>query len=701
MNPASAATRYEVGVDIGGTFTDVYCRSDRGDLRLVKIPTTRADPSAGVLRAVEHMIAEWGIAPGQVERFVHGTTVATNAVLERKGARIGLIATRGFKDTLEIGRQNRHAVYSARLKPETPAFLVPAGLRREVPERVSASGEVLVPLDEAAVRRELTYLAGQGAQAIAVSFLFSFLHPAHERRVAEIAREMFPDLMVSLSSDVDPAFREYERTCITSFDAYLKPVIDRYLENMERDLEARQVAASLQIMQSRGGVASSRVARRRPVRLFLSGPAAGVIGGSMTGAAAGYEDAITMDIGGTSADIALVRGGRPLIAAEGMLDGYAVRVPMVDVKAIGAGGGSIAWLDGAGSLRVGPASAGSEPGPACYGRGGEQPTVTDASVVLGYIDPRYFAGGTLALTAELAWEAIERKIAQPLGLPVEEAALGMHRVVNANMAEGIRFVSVKRGVDPRRYALVPLGGAGPVHAAALARELGMRCVVVPQYPGVLSAAGLLAAPVEHEAATAFHHLLEGVTRDDLARELSALDRQCADLMRIEGVAPAAVAVLHYADVCYVGQSYHLEVQITMDGDPVGRIRDEFYSAHDRIYGHAAPAAVQFVNLRAVHEAPAAGNGAATAAGAAGDPLKGVRRILTERSGGFVEARVYERERMTPGSAIAGPAIVEQPDTTTVVEPGWRAAVDERGNLVMTLERVSKAMDPPMNADARR
>jgi N-methylhydantoinase A/oxoprolinase/acetone carboxylase beta subunit len=421
------------------------------------------------------------------------------------------------------------------------------------------------------------------------------------------------------------------------------------------------------------------------VRLFLSGPAAGVIGASMAGAAAGHEDVITMDIGGTSADIALVSGGRPLIAAEGRLDGYAVRVPMVDVNAIGAGGGSVAWLDRAGSLRVGPGSAGSEPGPACYGRGGAEPTVTDASVVLGYIDPGYFAGGTLALDAALAWRAIEQKIARALGLSVEEAALGIHRVVNANMAEGVRFVSVKRGVDPRGYALVPLGGAGPVHAAALARELGMRRVVVPRYPGVLSAAGLLAAPIEHEAAGAFHHALERVTRDDLALELSRLDRQCAELMRSEGVAAGAVTVLHYADACYVGQSHHLEVPVTMDGDPVARIRDEFYAAHERIYGHAAPGAVQLVNLRAVHQAPAAGNRVAPAPAARGDALKGVRRILTERSGGFVEARVYERAHMTPGAAVSGPAIVEQPDTTTVVEPGWRAAVDERGNLIMTGE----------------
>lgn len=683
------APRYEVGVDIGGTFTDVVCRSDRGDMSLVKIPTTRANPSAGVLHAVQYMAKTWGVAPEQISRFVHGTTVATNAVLERKGATIGLITTQGFRDTLEIGRQNRHSVYSVMLKPETPVFLVPGALRREVPERMGASGEVLVPLDEDAVRREVDELVAKGVKAIAVSFLFSYLNPGHERRVANIIREMYPQLMVSLSCEVDPAFREYERTCITAFDAYLKPVIDRYLENMETDLESNQVGSSLQIMQSRGGVASSSIARRRPVRLFLSGPAAGVIGGSMAGDSAGCEDIITIDIGGTSADIALVNRGKPLIAAEGMLDGYAVRVPMVDVNAIGAGGGSIAWLDGAKSLRVGPASAGSEPGPACYGRGGEQPAVTDASIVLGYVDPAYFAGGSLQLKPELSRRAIEDKIAKPLGLTVEQAALGIHRVVNANMAEGIRFVSVKRGIDPRRFSLVPLGGGGPVHATALARELGMRRVIVPLYPGVLSASGLLAAPVEHEAATAFHDPLDRASAKELLREFAELDRQCAELMQVEGIAPADVEVQYFADVCYVGQSYHLEIPLKLDGDVIARVRKDFYAAHDRIYGHSAEGPVQFVNLRSVHQAQASAVVDRPYEPEAGDPRKAARPILTEKSGGFVEAQVYERRRIKPGVTFYGPAIVEQADTTTVIEPGWRAEVDGRGNLVLSIGILSQ------------
>jgi N-methylhydantoinase A len=684
MQELSGPTRYEVAVDIGGTFTDVVCRSAAGETKLVKIPTTRANPSMGVLHALRHMATQWSVSAEHIARFVHGTTVATNAVLERKGAKIGLITTQGFKDVLEIGRQNRHHVYSVMLEPETPAFLVPGALRREVPERVTATGQVLTPLDEDAVRREADLLASEGVQAVAICFLFSFLNPAHEQRAAQIVRERHPYLMVSLSSEVDPAFREYERTCITAFDAYLKPVIDRYLADMERDLDANGVRSPLQIMQSRGGVASSNIARRSPVRLFLSGPAAGVIGGRVAGQAAGAEDLITIDIGGTSADIALIDRGQPLISSEGRLDGYAVRVPMVDVNAIGAGGGSIAWLDAARSLRVGPRSAGSEPGPACYGWGGLDPTVTDASIVLGYIDPDYFAGGTMKLDAERAHASIEVKIAKPLGMSVEQAALGIHRVINASMAEGIRFVSVKRGIDPRRFSLVPLGGGGPVHGTALARELGIRRVIVPLHPGVLSAAGLLAAPVEHEAATAFNIAAAEVTTDMLTRLYAELDARCSSLMAGEGAGAEAIERHYLADVCYIGQSYHLEVAMHMEDAPLARLTHDFYAAHDRIYGHSTAGPIKFVNLRAVHRTKTRPDGAARHVPEDGSPLKGIRAMLTSASSGFVETCVYDRSRLKPGARLDGPAIVEQADTTTVIEPGWQAHVDPSGSLILSV-----------------
>src|SRR5581483_9074474 len=348
----TATVEYEIGVDIGGTFTDVVCAGSDGSLRLTKIATTGRDPSAGVERALDLMAREWAIPPAAIARFVHGTTVATNAVLEAKGATIGLLTTAGFKDVLEIGRQMRHAMYDLVLRPEAPVFLAPGARRKEVRERLDAEGRVLVPLDEASVESAVEALLAEGVAAIAVCFLFSFRNPAHERRAREIIERVAPGVMVSLSSEVDPAFREYERTAVTAFDAYIKPVVDRYLARMERDLATAGVPAPLQIMQSRGGIASSRIARRRPVRLFLSGPAAGVMGGLAVGRELALQDLITVDIGGTSCDIALVSGGAPLIRAEGEIGGYSVRVPMVDVTAIGSGGGSIAWLDDAGSLRV-------------------------------------------------------------------------------------------------------------------------------------------------------------------------------------------------------------------------------------------------------------------------------------------------------------------------------------------------------------
>ena len=673
----------EIGIDIGGTFTDVVCRDDGGTVRLVKIPTTRQNPSAGVRAALDHMDREWSISPQAIVRFVHGTTVATNAVLEAKGAKIGLITTEGFRDVLEIGRQMRHAMYDLMLRPEAAGFLAPGHLRKEVRERVTATGEVLMALDEASVERAVAELKEEGVSAIAVSLLFSFLDPGHERRIREIIERQAPEVMVSISSEVDPAFREYERTCVTAFDAYLKPVVDRYLESMERDLAAVGVKAPLQIMQSRGGIASSRIARRRPVRLFLSGPAAGVIGGLEVGRALGLDDLVTIDVGGTSCDIALVSGGQPLIRSEGEIGGYAVRVPMVDVNAIGAGGGSIAWRDDAGSLRVGPHSAGSEPGPACYDRGGEDPTVTDASVLLGYIDPEYFAGGSLTLVPARARAAIRRKIAEPLGMPIETAALGIHRVVNAQMAEAIRLVSIGRGIDPRGYTLVPLGGAGPLHATALARELGIARIVVPLHPGVLSAAGLLHAPIEHEVAAAFPRALDGLGWSEVRRALDALDRGCAELMRSEGIAPERCEIACSADICYIGQSYHLEVPLSPAApDPLRLLYRDFQAVHDRVYGHSTDAPARIVNLRTIHRCLVPTTPPEIYA-AAEKPRQAVRRILTAESGGFVEANIYRRGSLEPGGRVAGPAIIEQSDTTTLIDPGWRAEVARNGSLVLT------------------
>jgi N-methylhydantoinase A/oxoprolinase/acetone carboxylase beta subunit len=658
----------------------------------MKLPTTRADPAAAVRGAVAAMRADWGIAPAMIARFVHGSTVATNAVIERKGARTGIITTAGFKDVLEIGRQMRHRMYDLVLTPETPVFLAPGSRRKEVRERISAQGEIVTPLDEDAVRARAAELAADGVEAIAIVFLFSFLNPAHERRAREIVAEAHPNRAVSLSCEVDPAFREYERTAVTAFDAYLKPVVAGYLARMASDLAAAGVPAPLQIMQSRGGVSSAANAALRPVRLFLSGPAAGVVGALAAGRAAGFGDLITIDIGGTSCDIALVSGGEPLVRAEGVIDGYTVRVPMVDVTAIGAGGGSIARIDDAGSLRVGPQSAGSEPGPACYGRGGTAATVTDASLVLGYLDPDYFAGGALRLDPGLACRAIEEAVAGPMGVAVETAALGIHRVVNAQMAEAMRLVSIGRGIDPRGYALLPLGGAGPVHAAALAAELGITRIVVSPHPGVLSAAGLLSAPVEHELSAAFPRPLAGADWAEIVAALTELDAGCAALMTSEGVKPDAATTRHFADLCYIGQGYHLEIPLRPEdhggeAEPLAALYRDFLAAHDRVYGHAAAAPARFVNLRSVHRVAPPGLAASPppsprAVTAEQASPVGRRRVLIDPAVGFEDAAIYRRAGLAAGQVVAGPAIVEQEDTTIVLPAGWCGMVNADGLLIL-------------------
>jgi N-methylhydantoinase A/oxoprolinase/acetone carboxylase beta subunit len=677
---------YEIGIDTGGTFTDMVCRGSDGSVRLKKVPSTRSNPSAAILSALAYAQSEWGVASADVALFAHGTTVATNAVLERKGARTGIITTQGFRDVLEIGRQSRRDMYDLALRPQPPVFLAPRRYRKEVRERLDSSGDVLVPLDEGDVRQAADELLASGVEAIAVCLLFSFLNPTHEQRIGTIIREISPDMPVSLSHEVDPAFREYERTCVTAFDSYVKPIVGRYLADVETGLVRRGIGVPLQVMQSRGGLASASIARKRPVRLFLSGPAGGVVGGLHVGEAAGRRDLITVDIGGTSCDIALITDGRPLIRTEGLIDGFTVRVPMVDVTAVGSGGGSIAWIDAAGSLKVGPQSAGSEPGPACYGRGGTDPTVTDASLVLGYIDPESFAGGALGIDPNLAREAIRETVARPLELSDEEAALGIHRVLNAQMAESIRLVSIGRGIDPRRYALLPLGGGGPMHATALAEELGIDLIIVPPNPGVLAAAGLLGAPIEHEVAAAFPRGLDEVTISELDHEFARLEARCRELMQAEGVEEARVETAFALDLCYIGQSYHIEVPFDPGAaDPLRRAYGDFLEAHDRIYGHRIKHPAKIVNLRVVQRAPSPGgvparSGASSVAAAPGRRMIRVRQ-LTER----VEAAIWRREAIGPEARIRGPAIIDQADTTTLVEPGWVGRLGDGGALVIERE----------------
>jgi N-methylhydantoinase A len=681
------ATRsIEIGVDIGGTFTDIVAVVDRERLAFAKVPSTPKDLLAGIRHAVARILEVTGIRPDAVTRFIHGTTVATNAVVEQKGAVTALLTTEGFEDVLELGRQRRSRMYDLDMDADTPVFLAPRRRRVGVRERVDAGGRVLVPLDEAAVLRSVDRLrATEGIEAVAVCYLFAFLNPAHEARTRELIARHHPDLAVSLSSEVDPTFREYERACVTAFDAYLRPICSRYLGGLDGTLRGLGIAAKAQIMHSRGGITGAGQAAARPVSLVLSGPAAGVVGALFAAAASGHRDIISIDIGGTSSDVALVRGGVPLISQDGAIAGYPVRVPMVDVNTIGAGGGSLAWIDGAGGLRVGPQSAGADPGPACYGQGGGRATVTDASVVLGYLNPDYFVGGSLRLEPRLAHQAVAT-VAASLGLDPVTAAAGIHRVINARMADQIRLVTIARGHDPREFALVLLGGAGPVHGVALAEELTVEHLVVPEAPGVLSAFGLLVAAIEHTHARTAVQDLCAADCEAIRRTLGELDAQGRARMRDERVPPEAVEVAFSADMRYVGQAYELEVALPGDVTPasIPSVVAAFHAAHQRIYRHhRAEDPVEIVNLRAVHRYPLPPPRLGRRPASGGSPAaarKGSRRAWF--GGAWHDTSLYERDRLPAGEVIAGPAIVEQPDTTTIVPPRWTAVRDRAGNLLL-------------------
>jgi N-methylhydantoinase A/oxoprolinase/acetone carboxylase beta subunit/N-methylhydantoinase B/oxoprolinase/acetone carboxylase alpha subunit len=674
----------EIGVDIGGTFTDIVALRADGRLTLTKVPSTPANLLEGIGNAVERLLSLTGASPSEVERFVHGTTVATNAILEQKGALTALLTTEGFEDVLELGRQKRSRMYDLFMDPETPTFLAPRRRRIGIRERLDAHGTVLTPLDEDAVRTAVARLRAQGIQAIAVCYLFSFVNPAHERRTREIIHDIAPEITVSLSSEVDPTFREYERTCVTTFDAYLGPVVKHYLVRLGDALRQLGVRSPPLIMRSRGGIVSADLAAEEPVTLFLSGPAGGVIGAKFAAELSGVSDFVSLDMGGTSNDVAVVRGGEPLIAREGFISTYPVRTPMVDVSTIGAGGGSIAWIDAAGGLRVGPQSAGAEPGPACYARGGEAATVTDADLLLGYLNPERFAGGLMTLDVDAAERALNA-LGTRLGLDAIATAAGIHRVVNARMADQIRLVTIKRGYDPRTFSLLVLGGAGPVHGVALAEEMEMSEVIVPATPGVLAAFGLLSASIEHHHARTLQCRTDAVDFAAVNDCLAKLDALGRSRMRDENVPESAVRVAYSADMRYLGQAYELEVPLERPLAP-GRmpaVLAAFHAVHERVYGYARTGQpVEFVNLRAVHSCPfprAEVRADAPTGGSVEEARMGDRHTWFPASG-FVATAVYDRVRLPIGGRVTGPAIIEQVDTTTVLPPGHAATVDDAGNL---------------------
>ena len=668
-----------IGIDVGGTFTD-FVVVDASGLRVHKIPTTPADQSQAIVAG----LAALGIEQGQI---VHGMTVATNALLERKGARTALVTTTGFADVLVIGRQNRPQLYH--LTQARPPSLVADGLRLEVDERVDVAGEVLTPLDEAGVARVASQLADAQVESLAIVFLFAFRNPTHEARSAAIIQAQLPDLPISLSSAILPEYREFERTATTVINAYIQPLVARYLGRLEDALAGSQV----RIMQSNGGAIGLTQAAEQAARLVLSGPAGGVVG-ALDVARQALDGApphlITFDMGGTSTDVALCPGGIPT-TAESVIGDLPLRLPVIDIHTVGAGGGSVAYVDDGGGLRVGPRSAGAVPGPACYGRGGQEATVTDANLVLGRLDPQGFLGGAgdVALDVDAARRVLGG-LGAKLGLSAEGAALGVVQIANAVMEQALRRVSVERGYDPRRFTLLPFGGAGPLHACALAAALGCRQILVPPFPGVLSAYGMLVADVVHDAAQTILLPAEALSQDasELAPIYARLAEQVQAVLAQEGfAAPQLDAAL---DLRYRGQSYELTVPLALpiDGASVAAAVTAFHQAHAQRYGYAmSDEPVTVVTLRVTGHGPGAQPELPRqplAGEDAGAALLGTRAVWFAAEEPTATP-TYDRAKLQAGNRLRGPALVLQYDATVVITPGWAGRVDAWGNLWLEQE----------------
>ena len=690
--PGGTATR--IGVDVGGTFTDVVLVDESGAIHSWKLASTPDDFSRGVVEGVRAVLHENGVSPAAVRDVVHGSTVATNAILERRGARTGLLTTRGFRDVLELRRLRMPRLYD--MTWQKPPPVVERRHRREVPERIGVDGAVVAPLDLEAARHEAQALVDDGVEAIAVSLLHAYANPEHERAIGDLLEREFPGLWVSLSHRVLPIIREYERTSTTVLNAYVQPTVASYLGALRRQLDDVGVAAPLLIMQSNGGIMSSAAAAARPAYIVESGPAAGVIACAELARRLDVDSVITFDMGGTTAKASLVERGRPHLTAEFEVaagisassrlssgGGYALSVPFIDLAEVGAGGGSLVWLDPAGAPKVGPRSAGADPGPVCYGRGGDRPTVTDANLLLGYLNPAGLLDGAMPLDVDRARDVFRRDVAEPLGLDVLAAAHGAHELANASMIRAIKAVSVQRGRDPRDFTLMAFGGSGPIHAASLARELGIRRVLVPPRPGVFSAVGLLQARLEFHAKRTFLRRLRHLAIAELRAEIAALEAEAREGLGAQTLRAGAFEFERFVELRYVGQGFELPVVLPpLDADAdLARLAATFDAEHERTYGHRTGNEVEIVHLRVVlrevdpppfPDVPPAAT-----------QSNGVRRRPAHfgQRFGTLDTPVLRRGDVGP-AAVSGPVVVEDYDATTIVPPDFALRRDGADNLVL-------------------
>ena len=685
--------------DIGGTFTDlVYLDEVTGRLGSAKTDTTPPTFERGVIDTIRKA----AISERAVTFFVHGTTVIINALTERKGVRTGLITTRGFRDVLEIGRANRPDLYN--LTYTKPTSFVPRALRLEVTERMTYKGEILVPLVDDEVVAAAAHLVGEQVDAIAVCFLHAYANPAHELRAVQIIRHRWPQIAVTASHEITREWREYERTSTTVLNSYVKPIAARYLDQLDHELTRNGVGGGRYVMQSSGGTATFAAAREAPIAMVESGPVAGVLGAVAIGRVVKETNLISLDIGGTTAKTSLIEQGEVKITTEYKIEwtrasaGYPIKIPVVDIVEIGAGGGSIAWIDEAGSLHVGPQSAGAMPGPACYSRGGSEPTVTDANVVAGRINPAYFLGGEIALDERRAREALQ-PIARHFGITVEEAALGVIRLANANMVNALKLVSVHRGYDPRDFTLVAFGGGGAMHAPALAEELRINRVLIPTNPAVFSAWGMLMTDLRYDLIWTSIRRTQKAVDDGLDRMWSTLEHQAREYFTQQSVASSRLVFQRFADMRYAGQEHTVKVPVPDGALTVAAIRqveERFHALHEQRYTFRLPSAIEFVNFnlttfgtvdkpRVPRLRPTPNGGGARRSKTTGGALKGRREVDFDARGRLLSA-VYERSRLPSGAAVKGPAIIEEPAATTVLFPGHRATVDAYGNLLIEVRQ---------------
>ncbi len=693
---------YRVGIDVGGTFTDaVLILESTGETFIAKVPSTPKDPSAGFLEALAEILATARVPPTGISYLVHGTTVATNALIEGKTPKTAFVTTRGFRDMLEIARQVRPSLYDVNF--EKPAQLVPRHLCFEVPERMDASGRVVETLDEDAVRQIAAALTDDEVGSVAICFLHSYLNPEHEERTSELFRRHCPQVLISRSSTICPEFREYFRASTTVVNASVRPVVAGYVKNIERGLETQGIGAKLLIMQSNGGVLTAEQATEKPVFIIESGPAAGVIAANSIAGAAGFKDLIAFDMGGTTAKAGLVVDGRPRItkdyevgtaARSGMGQargsGYPIRTPVIDLVEIGAGGGSVAWVDSGGVLRVGPHSAGADPGPICYGRGGVEPTVTDANVVLGRLNPEYFLGGRMSLDLAGAAAGIREHCAKPLELDTIAAAYGIVQIANVAMVNALRIATLGRGFDPRQLVMVAFGGAGPLHANALCAELQIPVLIIPPSPGTASSLGLLSTDIRHEFSRTRAMSADRPDIDAINQIFATMEAEGGRLLALEGMAADQVLFAREIELRYVGQSYELGVACPgarLTRELVADVAERFHLEHERTYGRSAQGEpVELVNFRVtaigaiprpeVRRTPARARAERSVA------LTGTRPVFFAEVNGFTDASVYDRYSLVPGDSFLGPAVVEEMDSSSLIHPGFEVDVDISGNLLV-------------------